>query len=149
MSICIGCSSSKPGTDLIVHLENFEQINPLHHTPIDQSWFESENQVVVYFQNLGEFSGFDLDWKPFIQSNQSIKFIFYYSGQAPKKLESLLSELGFPVPIIYDPDKLFYKDNVTDRVTFISYLVKDEFIVGMSNPSMPNFQEKLDELKDM
>lgn len=131
----------------IIHFREGEIINPLNLVGFNEGIYDSENQVVIYFEGLGEYSILNLNWSKFIKENEDVKFIFYYSGSYLDELKNVLVESEFPMPMVYDPEKVFYKNNIKEELTFISFLVKKNKIVGMSNPSIPNFQKKLDELK--
>lgn len=142
--IAIGCKTESKQN--IVHIENLEVITNEHTQKFDKAWFNSEKQVVIYASHLGEFSMFNQNWKPFIIENPEIKFIFYYSGKNKNRLQEWMNSQKFPSPILFDPDKLFYESNITSKVSSICFLVNDGEIISLSNPTFPEFQERLDEL---
>lgn len=130
----------------IVHFENAEVVNPFEDVSFSQDWFDSEHQVVTYTSNLGEYSILNFDWETAIENNPEYKFIFYYSGKRKEKLENWLKENDFKHPILFDPEKTFYNENIVDKVTSIAFIVKSNRIIQLSNPSIPSFQSDLDEV---
>lgn len=111
----------------------------------DTSWFDSKYKVAVYMNKVGR-SITNLDWQPAISNNKEVAFLFYISEKDTSKLIRQLKENNFSHPVLHDPNKEFYKLNVTGELSFISFLVKEDRKIEMGNPSFPNFQERLDAL---
>lgn len=120
-------------------------IEPSDSVKFDTGWFDSKYKVAVYMNKVGR-SIKTLDWQPAISNNKEVAFLFYISEKDSSKLIRQLKENNFSHPVIYDPNKEFYKANGIGKVSFISFLLKDDRKVEMGNPSFPNFQERLDEL---
>lgn len=133
----------------IHHVKNLEVINPPNGPKFDSSWFDSEFQVIVYSGNIGDYSIITYDWDPYFENNPEIKFIFYYSGQDKNKLIKWMEENEFRRPVIYDPEKLFYKLNITGKTSSIVLNTKAGVVQFLENPSFSNYQKFLDELKGM
>jgi hypothetical protein len=55
---------------------------------------------------------------------------------------------GFQRPILYDPDRKFYASNVTGDTNGITFNTKDGIVQFLENPSFPNYQDFLNELKE-
>jgi hypothetical protein len=113
----------------------------------EESWFDNRFKVVVFIKNAGPYSTLNLDWEHAISEFPQISFLFFVSEKDSTKLVNHLQEVGFYYPVIYDPNEEFRKLNVREReLIFISYLVKDDRIVGLGNPSIPDFKTVLAEL---
>lgn len=111
----------------------------------DKSWFDSKYKVAVYMNKVGR-SITNLDWQPAISNNKEVAFLFYISEKDTSKMIRQLKENNFSHPVLHDPNKEFYKSNDIGEVSFILFLVKGNRKIEMSNPSFPNFQERLDAL---
>lgn len=131
----------------IQHFKNAEIINPIGDLKFDSSWFDADLQVIVFANNLSEYSILNFDWNPYFTNNPEIKFIFYYSGNDKSKIETWMKETGFQRPILYDPAKEFYTKNVTGKTNSIVFNTKNGIVQFLENPSFPNYQDFLDELK--
>lgn len=131
-------------SQVIEHFREAEVNNPLGKIKFEPSWFDSENQMVVYTNNVGDHSLLNYDWNQFVLNNPDVKFIMYYSGKDSEKLRSFMQEKKFVFPILFDPERNFYKKNVKGETASIAFLVKKGVNIGMSNPSFPEFQERLD-----
>jgi len=131
----------------IQHFRNAEVINPDRGTKFDSSWFDADFQVIVFANNLSEYSIFNFDWNPYFENNPEIKFIFYYSGNEKSKIEKWMKETDFQWPILYDPAKAFYIQNVVGDTNGIVFNTKNGIVQFLENPSFPNYQDFLDELK--
>ena len=86
------------------------------------------------------------EWNYYFDNNSEIEFIFYYSGKDKKKLMEWMKETGFRRPILYVPEKVYYKNNVIGDTKSIVFNAKDGAVQFLENPSFPNYQEYLDEL---
>lgn len=147
--IIIGCNkkTEQEKYSKIVLPENLETIAIDGAIGFENSWYNNQFKVVVFVKNAGPYSTLDLDWKSAIAEYPNVAFLFYVSEQNKTKLINHLEEVGFTHPIIHDPDEEFRKSNVKERdLTFISFLVRDNNIVGMSNPSLTDFKMRLQEL---
>ena len=143
----MGCNSNKSGKDgkEIIFPTDLNVIEVSDSVKFDTSWFDSKYKVAVYMNKVGR-SITNLDWQPAISNNKEVAFLFYISEKDTSKLIRQLKENNFSHPVLHDPNKEFYKLNVTGEVSFISFLVKDDRKTEMGNPSFSNFQERLDEL---
>ena len=145
----IGCNKKTPQEKYskVVLPENLETIAIDGSIGFDNSWYNNEVKVVVFIKNAGAYSTFDLDWQSAISEFPNIAFLFYVSEKDKTKLIDHLEKNGFKHPVIHDPDEAFRKSNIKERdLTFISFLVRDDNIVGMSNPSFTDFKKRLEEL---
>lgn len=133
---------------LIQHFRGAEVINPIEGPKFDSNWFDAKYQVVAYTQSIGEYSIITYDWNPYFDNNPEFEFIFYYSGSDKDKLVNWMTETDFRRPVLYDPEKVFYKENVIGDTKTIVFNVKDGVKQFLENPSFPNYQEFLDELKE-
>lgn len=144
----LGCNEKKEQSKFreIFLPENLEIIEVDNSVSFDKSWFSKKLKVVVYIKKVGPYSTLDLDWKSAISEFPNIAFIFYVSEQDKTNLINYLKKVDFTHPVIHDPKEEFRKLNIKESDwTFISFLVKNNEIVGMSNPSLPNFNERLNE----
>jgi hypothetical protein len=137
-----------PKGKLIQHFKRAEVINPEQGAKFHSSWFDASYQVIVFAQNLSEYSILNFDWNPYFENNPEIKFIFYYSGKDKSKIETWMKETGFQRPILYDPAKTFYNQNVVGDTNGIVFNTKNGIVQFLENPSFPNYQDFLDELKE-
>jgi hypothetical protein len=145
----LGCDSKKESESRreISLPTNLEVIEIDSTRQFEESWFDKRFKVVVFIKNAGPHSTLNLDWEHAISEFQQISFLFFVSEKDSTKLVNHLKEVGFQHPVIYDPNEEFRKLNVREReLTFISYLVKDGRIVGLGNPSIPDFKAVLTEL---
>jgi|GEM_PF-1565609 len=142
-----GCNSNKSGKDgkEMIFPTDLNVIEVSDSVKFDTSWFDSKYKVAVYMNKVGR-SITNLDWQPAISNNKEVAFLFYISEKDTSKLIRQLKENNFSHPVLHDPNKEFYKLNVSDEVSFISFLVKNNQFVEMSNPSLSNFQKRLDAL---
>lgn len=131
----------------IIHFREAEIINPVQGPKFDSAWFDSEYQVIVYSQDLGDFSIITYDWDCYFENNPEIEFIFYYSGKDRNEFVEWIKENEFGKPVLYDPEKVFYNQNVTGETMSIVLNTKDGIVQFLENPSFPNYQEYLDRLK--
>jgi hypothetical protein len=131
----------------IIHFREAEIINPVQGPKFDSAWFNSEYQVIAYSQNLGDFSIITYDWDSYFKNNPEIEFIFYYSGKDRDELVEWIKENEFGKPVLYDPEKVFYNQNVTGETMSIVLNTKDGIVQFLENPSFSNYQEYLDRLK--
>lgn len=150
-SALTGCNNKKTEVEFrgIVLPKNLEFIEIDQSKKFDKSWFDRRFKVVVFVRHSDTHSPLKLDWQSAISEFEDIAFLFYVSEEDTSKLIRNLKQFSFSHPIIHDPSEEFRELNVKGKEwTFISYLVKDNEIVGMGNPSFPDFKEKLTELKD-
>ncbi|MBD3626649.1 hypothetical protein [Cyclobacterium sp.] len=145
LTIIIGCNSSGKVGKQMVFPTDLTVIEPCDSVKFDTSWFDSKYKVAVYMNKVGR-SITTLDWQPAISNNKVVAFLFYISEKDPSKLIRQLKENNFSHPVIHDPNKEFYKANGIGEVSFISFLLKDDRKIEMSNSSFPNFQERLEAL---
>jgi hypothetical protein len=139
---------SKEGR-LIQHYRNAEIINPSKKVEFSEDWFESTYQVVIYTTYTGQYSILNFDWKSAIDENPDFKFIFYYSGRNISDLNEWIKKNQWEHPILLDKGKIFYNANVNSKVSSIAYLVKNNRIIKLSNPSIPSFHNDLEHLKKL
>lgn len=127
--------------------QHLSVISPSDSVSFNEDWFENKHKVAVYIKQAGRYSTLSLNWNDYIEEFPEIAFLFYISEQDSLKLVHHLSEVSFKHPIIYDPEEIFHKENDLQKpLTFISFLLKDDIVVEMSNPSLPNFRERLEDL---
>ncbi|WP_194975257.1 hypothetical protein [Aquiflexum lacus] len=146
-----GCNNKKSESKFreIVLPENLEFIEINKSQKFDKSWFDRKYKVVVFARHADTHSPFELDWQSAISEFQDIAFLFYVSEKDTAKLIRNLKKVNFTHPVIHDPSEEFRELNVKGKEwTFISYLVKENEIVGMGNPSFPDFNKRLSELID-
>jgi len=148
LAIAIGCKGDQRKEIQTIYLpENLEVIHPENSVKFDNNWYKNEFKVVVFVKNAGPYSTLDLDWQSAITDFPNIAFLFFVSEKDKTKLIDHLEIVGFTHPVIHDPDEAFRKSNVKEReLTFISFLVRNDNIVGMSNPSFTDFKKRLEEL---
>lgn len=148
LTITIGCKSDRKQEKQTIYLpENLEVIHQENSAKFDDNWYKNEFKVVVFVKNAGPYSTLDLDWQSVMKEFPNIAFLFYVSEKDKPKLIDHLERVGFTHPVIHDPEEAFRKSNIKEReLTFISFLVKNDKIVGMSNPSFPDFKVRLEEL---
>ena len=132
----------------IIHFREAEIINPVQGQKFDPAWFDSEYQVIAYTEFIGDFSIITYDWNPYFDANPEIEFIFYYSGKDKEKLVKWMGKNEFRRPVLFDPEKVFYNQNVTGNTSSIVFNLKNGIVQFLENPSFPNYQEYLDELKE-
>lgn len=149
IAFLLGCKENK---DRVQHREiflpeNLQYIEIDNSTKFEQNWFDNKHKVVVFVKKAGPYSALDLEWQAAISEFPDVAFLFYVSEKDSTKLINHLKDVGFTHPVIHDPNEEFRKLNVKEReLTFISFLVKDKEVVGMSNPSLVDFNKKLQEL---
>jgi hypothetical protein len=145
----LGCNENK---EQVIHREivlpdNLEIIEVDKSVSFDKSWFGKKIKVVVFIRKAGPYSSLDLDWNSVISEFEDVAFLFYVSEKDKTKLINHLKEVDFIHPIIHDPNEEFRKLNVKEKEwTFISFLVKNNEIIGMGNPSLPDFRDKINKL---
>lgn len=130
----------------IIHFREAEVINPHEGPRFDSVWFDAEYQVIAYSQSIGDYSIITHDWNPYFEKNPEIEFIFYYSGENREKLVEWMKETNFRKPVLYDPNKVFYKNNVIGDTNSIVFNTKEGVVQFLENPSFSNYQEFLDKL---
>ncbi|WP_144602187.1 hypothetical protein [Algoriphagus algorifonticola] len=147
MTLLIYCKNQNKSIGReISHYPDLVIIDPLRTNAFDKSWFNHEMQVVIYTSHLGKYSILNFNWKEAIDNNPKIKFIIYYSGKDLEEIKDWMIKNKFDHPILFDPEKRFYSKNVKDRVSSIAYILRDNRIIKASNPSIPSFQEDLNNL---
>ncbi len=137
-----------PEGKTILHFREAEIINPVKGPKFDPARFEAKYQVIVYSENLGDYSIITYDWNPYFVNNPEIEFIFYYSGKDKNKLIKWMEESDFHKPVLYDPNKVYYKNNVTGDTKSIVFNAKEGVVQFLENRSFSNYQEYLDKLKE-
>ncbi len=135
-----------PEVKLIQHFREAEVINPTNGPRFDAASFDAKYQVIAYSESVVGMSIITFDWNPYFENNPEIVFIFYYSGKNKEELVSWMKETDFHHPVLYDPEKLYYKNNVIGDTKSIVFNTKDGEVQFLENPSFPNYQEFLDEL---
>jgi hypothetical protein len=141
-------ATETPKGKQIQHARNLEVINSTKGPKFDSTWFDAKYQVIVFAHGLSNYSLLNFDWTPYFENNPEIRFIFYYSGKDRSKLEEWMEGNGFQRPILYDPDRKFYASNVTGDTNGITFNTKDGIVQFLENPSFPNYQDFLNELKE-
>jgi hypothetical protein len=59
-----------------------------------------------------------------------------------------LKVTGFRRPVLFDPGKVFYSNNVMGETKSIVFNIQDSVVQFLENPSFPNYQDFLNQLKD-
>lgn len=147
--ITIACNPNRSGKNgkELTFPTNLAVIEPSGSIKFDSSWMDSKYKVVVFIEKAGRHSTMELDWQTAISENKDVAFLFFVSEKDSSKLIQHMKEVNFSHPLLWDPDKKFYKSNIIeDNLSFISFLVREDRIIEMGNPTVPNFQERLDEL---
>lgn len=104
--------------------------------------------MIAYSKSLIGRSIITFDWNQYFDNNPEIKFIFYYSGENREELVDWMKKTGFRHPVLFDPEKVFYSGNVTGDTKAIVFNTKEGVVQFLENPSFPNYQDFLDELKE-
>lgn len=144
-----GCNDSREKDKIreIVLPDELDIIELGESKRFDKNWYTKKFKVVAFIKNAGPYSTLNLDWQSAISDFPDVAFLFYVSENDTTKLINHLKEVNFTHPVIHDPTNEFRKLNVKDDgLTFICFLVKNNQIVGMGNPSIPDFKLMLNEL---
>ncbi len=110
----------------------------------------AENKVVVFHDfAISSFFAFSrqFNWKEYRSNYPEISFLFYFSGKYKRHLESELTALEFPYPVIFDPEYRFYKENNLDSIkseyrNLFSFRVKNDFSIGPAQIGIPEVMKK-------
>jgi hypothetical protein len=137
-----------PEKKIIQHFRAAEVINPIDGPGFDAESFDAKYQVIAYSESVVGMSIITFNWNPYFENNPDIEFIFYYSGKDREKLVEWMKRTGFQRPVLYDPEKVFHSKNVIDEMTSIVFNTKAGVVEFLENPSFPNYQDFLDELKE-
>lgn len=135
-----------PEVKLIQHFRDAEVINPNDGPGFVTESFDAKYQVIAYSESVVGMSIITFDWNPYFENNPEIEFIFYYSGKDREELVSWMKETDFQHPVLYDPGKIYYKNNVIGDTKSIVFNTKDGVKQFLKNPSFPDYQDSLDEL---
>ncbi|WP_425637703.1 hypothetical protein ACPUEN_20075 [Algoriphagus yeomjeoni] len=135
-----------PEVKLIQHFREADIINPAKGPEFQSESFDAKYQVIAYSESVKGMSIITFDWKQYFENNPEIVFIFYYSGKDKQELVNWMEETNFQHPVLYDPEKIFYKNNVIGDTKSIVFNTKDGIKHSLENPSFPNYQDSLDEL---
>ncbi len=115
----------------------------------------AENKVVVFHDfAISSFFAFSqqFDWQRYLTDYPEISFLFYFSGKDKTHLETELTALEFPYPVIFDPEYRFYKENNFDSIkseyrNLFAYRLKNDFNIGHAQIGIPEVMRK--QLKEM
>lgn len=136
-----------PVKKIIQHFREAEVINSLQGPKFDPAWFDAKYQVIAYTESVVGLSIITFDWNRYFENNPEIEFIFYYSGKDREELVEWMKVTGFRRPVLYDPEKGFYSNNVIGDTKSIVFNTEDGVVQFLENPSFPNYQDFLEQLK--
>lgn len=139
--------TNTPEKKLIQHFTAAEVINLIDGPGFDSESFDAKYQVIAYSESVVGMSIIIFNWNPYFENNPEIEFIFYYSGKDRGELAEWMKRTGFQRPILYDPNRVFYKNNVIGDTKSIVFNTRNGVKQFLENPSFPNYQESLDKLK--
>lgn len=139
--------SDTPEKKKIQHFKEAEVINTPQGPRFDPIWFNAKYQVIAYTESVVGFSIITFDWNPYFENNPEIEFIFYYSGKDREELVEWMKTTGFRRPVLYDPEKVFYSNNVIGDTKSIVFNTENGVVQFLENPSFSNYQNFLDQLK--
>jgi hypothetical protein len=104
--------------------------------------------VIAYSESVGGMPIITFNWNPYFENNPKIEFIFYYSGKDRDELVEWMKRTDFQRPILYDINRVFYKNNVIGDTKSIVFNTRYDVKQFLENPSFPNYKDFLDELKE-
>lgn len=104
--------------------------------------------MIAYSESVGGMPIITFNWNPYFENNPKIEFIFYYSGKDRDELVEWMKRTDFQRPILYDPNRVFYKNNVIGDTKSIVFNTRYDVKQFLENPSFPNYKDFLDELKE-
>jgi hypothetical protein len=133
---------------LIHHFRAAEVINPIDGLGFSSESFDAKYQVIAYSESVVGMSIITFNWNPYFENNPDIEFIFYYSGKDRDELVEWMKENDFLRPILYDPNKVFYKNNVIGETKSLVFNTRDGVKQSLASPSFSNYQDFLNELKE-
>lgn len=138
------CNKKEEVYRKIILPKNLPVIEIVDSVKFNNDWYDKEIKVVGFFKSVRPYSLFSLDWQSSVRKFPQVAFLFYVSEKDSLKLIDHLESVNFVHPIIYDPNLEFQNLNIKDKsMTFICYLVKDDKIIGLGNPSNPKFDSLL------
>jgi hypothetical protein len=140
------CTQKTEQKQLLVFNNDLEVFSLGQGSPLEQ-WLKCD-KVVVY-QSLKIKDSGRFQWHEYIEKYPHVKFIFIVQAQDEARIkEFLLSYKLDNYSIFWDRHNRFKKDNkVESEVSFIAFLVdKENKVVGLSNPTIPDFSKRLAKL---
>lgn len=140
-----GCSdkgASDRKLEPIVHTQNIILLS-VPETKFEIPDIASKYQVVTYTSSFNEWSLLNLAWEESRADFSEVEYIFYYSGNDTVGLKNWMEQQSFAYPILYDYMGEFRSENIKGGLTNISFVVKDDEIVDLSNAGRPDFKEIL------
>ncbi|MHA7130710.1 hypothetical protein [Algoriphagus namhaensis] len=144
--VLFGCVSDRGKGREIELIFDLEVVSPATDSIFNLD-FENENMVVAYASNLHPINILGLDWGEVMAQHPDVTYLFYYSGKSKQELEEYMRRKEIDFPIFFDPEKKFYSTNIRDKVTGISFLVKNGRVYKLGNPSVPNFADDIAAMK--
>lgn len=139
-------TTETPEVKLIQHFREADIINPGKGQEFQPESFDAKYQVIAYSESVRGMSIITHDWNPYFDNNPEIEFIFYYSGNDRDELVNWMTENNFQRPVLFDPEKVFYQNNVIGDTKSIVFNTKDGIKQFLANPSFPDYQDSLNEL---
>lgn len=140
------CTQKTEQKHLLVFNNDLEVFSLGQGTPLEQ-WLRCD-KVVVY-QNLKFGYSEMFQWHEYIEEYPHVKFIFIVQAQDEARIKEFLLFYKLDnYSIFWDRNNRFKKDNkVESEVSFIAFLVdKENKVVGLSNPTIPDFPKRLAKL---
>ena len=143
---CFGCSQNKVQNKLLVFDIDLEIFSRGQGSPLAQ-WLSCD-KVVVYQNMKSEYYKM-FQWHEYIVSHPHVKFVFVVEATDEERINEFLSFNKLNnYSIFWDRHNRFKKKNkVESEITFIAFLVdKENRVIGLSNPSIPDFPKRLAKL---
>lgn len=140
------CTQKTEQKHLLVFNNDLEVFSLGQGSPLEQ-WLRCD-KVVVY-QNLKFGYSEMFQWQEYIEEYPHVKFIFIVQAQDEARIKEFLLFYKLDnYSIFWDRNNRFKKDNkVESEVSFIAFLVdKENKVVGLSNPTIPDFSKRLAKL---
>lgn len=119
--------------------------------------FDCEKKVVVFHNfNESQLVPFKqvFKWREHVEKYPDISFLIYASGDDKAYVANTLTEYGFPISVLHDPEFSFYKTNNLDTVNFqfkklIAFLVEGNVVIDYAAIGMPeHFDKQLKSLSE-
>jgi hypothetical protein len=144
--LSVGCTQRTEKKQLLVFNDELEVFSLGQGSPLEQ-WLRCD-KVVVY-QNLKFGYSEMFQWHEYIEEYPHVKFIFIVQAQDEARIKEFLLFYKLDnYSIFWDRHNRFKKDNkIESEVSFIAFLVdKENKVVGLSNPTIPDFSKRLAKL---
>lgn len=114
-------------------------------------WMSNCYKVIIYKKMLQEDFYDPTNWNENIKKYPNVKFIFLIDAKEERLVKHYMKmkELS-DFSVYWDKESQFLPaNNLQSEITFISYIVdKNNKVIKLSNPSLANFEETLNNLED-